>query len=196
MEEKYNAYVSEYLQEFKYATKEELAFIRPHINIQEYRKKSFYLKEGSIQREMGYVSKGLLRRYYINQKGRDITTGFIMENEYVTDYPAFLQQRQTKYYIQCLEPTVILSLPYDKIMESYQKFSNGQMYGRLIAEKALNILTDRVESFLFNTAEERYLKFIQNNPELTNRISLTHLSSFLGMERQSLSRIRGKLVKK
>ena len=46
---------------------------------------------------MGYVSKGLLRRYYINQKGRDITTGFIAENEYVTDYPAFLQQRQTKY---------------------------------------------------------------------------------------------------
>ena len=196
MEEKYNAYISEYLQEFKYATKEELAFIRPHINIQEYRKKSFYLKEGSIQREMGYVSKGLLRRYYINQKGRDITTGFVSENEYVTDYPAFLQQRQTKYYIQCLEPSIILLLPCEKIIESYQKFSNGQMYGRLIAEKVLNVLTDRVESFLFNTAEERYLEFIQNNPELTNRISLTHLSSFLGVERQSLSRIRGKLVKK
>ena len=64
MREKYNAYVSEYLQDFKYATKEELAFIRPHINIQEYGKRSFYLKEGFIQREMGYVSEGLLRRSF------------------------------------------------------------------------------------------------------------------------------------
>ena len=70
------------------------------------------------------------------------------------------------------------------------------MQGRYIAENVLTILSDRVESFLFNTAEERYLKFINENPELIQRISLTHLSSFLGIERQSLSRIRSKISKK
>jgi hypothetical protein len=70
------------------------------------------------------------------------------------------------------------------------------MQGRLVAEKVLTILNDRVESFLFNTAEERYLKFINENPDLIQRVSLTHLSSFLGIERQSLSRIRSKIAKK
>ena len=69
------------------------------------------------------------------------------------------------------------------------------MQGRFIAENVLTILSDRVESFLFNTAKERYLKFITENPELLQRVSLTHLSSFLGIERQSLSRIRGTIDK-
>ena len=134
-------------------------------------------------------------RYYINEKGNAITTGFTKECAYVTDYPAYLRQIPTKYYFKCLEPTTVVRLPYSSIMESYKRFKNSEMQGRLIAEMVLTILNDRVESFLFNTAEERYLKFINENPDLIQRISLTDLSSFLGVERQSLSRIRRKLAK-
>ena len=70
------------------------------------------------------------------------------------------------------------------------------MYGRLIAEHVLTVQTDRVESFLFENAEQRYLNFIDKNPDIINRISLTHLASYLGIERQSLSRIRKKIVEK
>ncbi|WP_020532634.1 Crp/Fnr family transcriptional regulator [Flexithrix dorotheae] len=196
MQEKHKAYISDYLKKFNFSTEEENEFILPHLTIQEYKKKSFYLQAGDVQKELGYVSMGLLRRYYIDHRGSEITTGFVKENEYVTDYPAFLQQRKTKYHIQCLEPSVIILLPFEKIMENYNKFTNGQMYGRLMAEKVLTILTDRLEGFLFNTAEERYLEFIKNNPDLIHRISLTHLSSFLGIERQSLSRIRKRLAEK
>jgi len=144
---------------------------------------------------MGFICNGLIRRFYINEKGNQITTGFTKENEYITDYPAFIRQRASKYYLQCLEPTTIVKLPYDSIQETYSKFRNSEMQGRLIAENVLTILNDRVESFLFNTAEERYLKFISENPNLIQRVSLTHLASFLGIERQSLSRIRSKLAK-
>mgnify|MGYP001796864555 FL=1 len=60
-------------------------------------------------------------------------------------------------------------------------------------ERALTILNDRVENFLFNTPEERYVKFRTEQPDLMERVSLTHLASFLGVERQSLSRIRKRL---
>jgi DNA-binding MarR family transcriptional regulator len=52
----------------------------------------------------------------------------------------------------------------------------------------------RIESFLFENAETRYLEFVQENPDLFNRVSLSHLASFLGIERQSLTRIRKKLI--
>jgi CRP-like cAMP-binding protein len=154
------------------------------------------LKRGEIQKEMGFVCKGLLRRYFINEKGNEKTTGFTRENEFVTDYPAFIRQKPTKYFLQCLEPSLIIKLSYKTIQESYEKFKNSETQGRLIAEKVLIILSDRVEGFLFTTAEERYLKFISENPELIHRISLTHLSSFLGIERQSLSRIRKRITRR
>ena len=187
--------IQQYLKQLSYSTPQEKQFIKQHLNIRFYKKGDYFLESGQVQTEMGFICSGLIRRFYINEKGNQITTGFTKENEYITDYPAFIRQRASKYYLQCLEPTTIVNLPYKIIQECYSKFRNSEMQGRLIAENVLTILNDRVESFLFNTAEERYLKFISENPDLIQRVSLTHLASFLGVERQSLSRIRGKLSK-
>ena len=185
-----------YLQQYKDSEPAVRDYILPHLTFQYIKKSGFYLSYGDIQTEMGYVSEGLLRRYYINDKGNQITTGFTKEDEYITDYPAFIRQRPTRLYIQALEPTIIINLPYEIIQECYRRFKNSEMQGRLIAENVLTILNNRVEGFLFNTAEERYLQFLENHKDLMNRISLTHLASFLGIERQSLSRIRKKLSEK
>lgn len=189
-------YFDLYLEHLSHATEGEKKFIKEHLTVRTYNKGDYFLKFGEVQSDMGYVCEGLIRRFYINEKGNKITTGFTKELEYVTDYPSFIRQIPSKYYFQCLEHTTIVHLPYSTIIESYKKFKNSEMQGRLIAEKVLTILNDRVESFLFNTAEERYLKFINENPDLIQRVSLTHLSSFLGIERQSLSRIRKKISRK
>ncbi len=196
MKENRQKYIESYLQLFSNLSSEELTLFRSQLSIKEYKQKDYFFKNGEIQKKMGFVCEGLLRRYYINEKGKTITTGFVKESEYATDYPAFIQQRPSKYYIECLEPSIIIELSYDDIQEGYTNFKSNERYGRLIAEKVLTIQTDRVESFLFDTAEERYLNFVNKNPDLLNRISLTHLSSYLGIERQSLSRIRSKIAKK
>lgn len=196
MKKNHESYLNSYLKNLSHSTPQEIDYVRPYLKIKEYRKRDFFLKRGDVQKEMGFISVGLVRRYYINEKGNQITTGFAKENEYLTDYPAFIKQRPTKYFLQCIEPSVIIGVPYSIIQLSYEKFTNGQLYGRLMAEQTLTILNDRIEGFLFNTAEERYLKFVKKHPELMNRVSLTHLSSFLGIERQSLSRIRKRITKK
>ncbi|MBL3658843.1 Crp/Fnr family transcriptional regulator [Fulvivirga sediminis] len=189
-------YFDSYLKQFGHLSDEIISFLRPHLSMETRPKGAFYLQKGEVQAHMGYVNSGLLRRYYINEKGNEITTGFIKEREYVTDYPAFIRQQPTKYFMQCLEPCIIINLPYEIIQESYSRFKSSEMQGRLIAEMVLTILSDRVESFLFNTAEERYLAFLSDNEDLMNRVSLTHLASFLGIERQSLSRIRKRITQK
>jgi CRP-like cAMP-binding protein len=196
MSEENEKHYTLYLKQFSNSTNEEKDFIRPNLSIEKYDKGDFFLKRGEIQKEMGFVCKGLLRRYFINEKGNEKTTVFTRENEFVTDYHAFIRQKPTKYFLQCLEPSLIIKLSYKTIQQSYEKFKNSETQGRLIAEKVLIILSDRVEGFLFTTAEERYLKFISENPELIHRISLTHLSSFLGIERQSLSRIRKRITRR
>ena len=196
MQQEFKKYIEAYLKLFPDLNSEELAFLASYLTIEKYDKKTFLFKSGEVQKEVGFVCKGLLRRYYINEKGNKITTGFINENKYATDYPAFTRQKTSKYFIECLEPSIIIKLPYDKIQEGYRKFKASEMYGRLIAEYVLTVQTDRVESFLFENAEERYLNFIEQNKDIINRISLSHLASYLGIERQSLSRIRSKIAKK
>ncbi|NHF60877.1 Crp/Fnr family transcriptional regulator [Flavobacteriaceae bacterium TP-CH-4] len=196
MKEEFQRYFDMYLGLFPDANAEGIEFLRSALTIQEYAKKDLLFKSGDIQREVGFVCKGLLRRYYVNDRGNKITTGFVKENNYASDYPAFIRQIPSKYFIECLEPSVIIKLSYDKIQEAYKRYKKAGTYGRLVAEYVLTHQTDRVESFLFNTAEERYLKFIKENSDIMNRISLSQLASYLGIERQSLSRIRSRLSKK
>ncbi|MEO0779892.1 MAG: Crp/Fnr family transcriptional regulator [Bacteroidota bacterium] len=186
-------YITTYLREFDPLTAEEMASLRPTLAVKEYPRRAYFFRRGEVQKGLGFLLEGLVRRYYINDKGNEITTGFNKEREYVTDYPSFIKQRPTQCFVQCLEPSIILTIPYPTIQECYQKSDTFQRYGRLMAERALTILNDRVENFLFNTPEERYVKFRTERPDLMERVSLTHLASFLGVERQSLSRIRKRL---
>lgn len=188
-------YFDLFMEQFPDLSKEARTFTRSFLILQEYEKKAFLFKNGEVQKELCYVCKGLVRKYYINEKGNKITTSFISEHGYATDYPSFLRQIPSKFYIECLEPSVIIKMPYKKLQEAYLNHKDSEMYGRLMAEKVLTRETDRVESFLFQNAEERYLSFIDNHKGMLNRISLSHLASYLGMERQSLSRIRSKLAK-
>jgi CRP/FNR family transcriptional regulator, anaerobic regulatory protein len=174
-------------------TKTDLNYLRSGLTVSELEPKHFYLHANTIQNEIGFVFSGLLRAFYIDKKGNEISVGFIRENRHATHYAAFITQTPSKYYFQCIEPTIIVNLSHKHIQEGYDKFPNIERCGRLIAEEVLKGQQKRIEGFLFDSAETRYLNFMKENPNLFNRVSLSYLSSFLGIERQSLTRIRKKL---
>lgn len=176
-------------------TEVELQYLQSGLTISQLQSKHFYIHAGTIQEEIGFVYSGLIRSFYVDEKGNEITVNFIRENRYTTHYSAFITRTPSKYYFQCIEPCIIVNLSYTHIQKGYDQFPGIERYGRLVAEMVLQFQQRRIESFLFESAEERYLDFIQENPDLFNRVSLSHLSSFLGMERQTLTRIRQKLAK-
>jgi CRP/FNR family transcriptional regulator len=189
--------IQKYLDSYKIVcprlTKEELNFIAERTTISELKSNAFYLKKDQVQNEMSFLHQGLLRSFYIDDKGSEITIQFIKEGEYIADYSAFITQKPSKFYIQCLEPCILVNISFLTIQDAYFNFKNFENYGRKIAEAILVNKQNRIESFLFQNAESRYLNFLKQNPSLINRISITHLCSFLGIERQSLTRIRKKL---
>lgn len=172
-----------------------LNYLKSGLRVVELQPKHFFIHANVIQQEIGFVFQGLIRAFYIDIQGNEITVNFVQENRYATHYTAFITQTPVKYYFQCIEPTILVNLSYDHIQTGYDKFPDIERYGRLIAEEVLKFQQKRIENFLFDTAEQRYLDFIKENPDLFNRVSLSHLSSFLGMERQTLTRIRQKLAK-
>ncbi len=174
-------------------TNEECVYLEQGMAITNLPNKHFYVRRAVVQKNIGFVYSGLLRTFYIDYNGNEITVRFTRENGYATDYSAFINRAPCKYCIQCIEPCVIVDITYDHIQNGYKTFAGLERFGRLIAEKVLESQQKRIESFLFEDAGQRYLNFMSESPELFNRVSLSYLSTFLGIERTSLSRIRKKI---
>jgi len=160
----------------------------------ELKRKETLFEEGKTQNAIAFITQGLIREYFIDKDGNENTVWFFKENQFVTDYSAFLQNIPSKNSFTCLEPTEVILIPRDVVFNSYNSYPSFDRFGRLIAEQVLIQLQERIDDFHFLSGEERYIKYIKKYPELFQRISLTHLSSFLGIQRQSLSRIRKNLT--
>ena len=175
-------------------TEEALSFLEQGLTISNLDRGQYYIKAGFMQTSVGFVTKGLLRSFYIDSNGKEITLRFITDNDFATNYVSFIDLKPSSLNIQCLEPCELINISHTHMQESYRRYSDLERYGRLIAEEVIKQHQSRIASFLFETAEERYLKFIQSSPDLYTRISVSHLASYIGVERQSLTRIRKKVI--
>ncbi len=175
-------------------TDEAIAYYRERLSVSYLRTRDYYVKRGDIQVQSGYIVKGLVRVYYIDDKGNENNVTFTKEGEHVIHYGAAVSNQPSKYYFQCIEPTILINIPLDHTRICCEKFADIEHYLRLLLEKELNRKQQRIDSFIFNSAEERYLTFIEENPSLFKRLTLSQLSSYLGIERQTLTRIRKKLL--
>lgn len=175
-------------------TDHELSQYATKFTFEELNKKDFFLQSGKVQTAIGYVASGLVRSSFIDNDGNEITVGFYAEGDYASHYHSFITQQPSKYSIQCLEPTTMVCISYENLQWIYKNLPGFEKYGRLVAEEILKRQQARIESFIFQTAEERYIDFTKHHSALFNRISISHLCSFLGIERQTLTRIRQKLA--
>ena len=177
-------------------TDDELGNFAEKLSLKTLKKKEFFIRSGQIQNEVGFITNGLMRSFFMDDNGNEKTVKFYAQNDYATHYTAFITQQPSKYSFQCLEDTNVVLLSFEHMQWAYRTFPGFDKYGRLIAEEILKAQQQRIESFIFQTAEERYVDFMKQNPDIYNRVSLSHLCSYLGIERQTLTRIRQKLVRK
>lgn len=172
----------------------QLEEFRVELKVCRFKPKQLVFAHGAVHGHIGFVIEGLVRSYYLDDRGEEKTSWFIPEFEFVTDYPAFLTGKPSQFCFEALEPVTMVCLPRHTIYQGYDDHHAFERYGRLIAEAVIQMQQLRIESFLFRTAKERYLDFNQSYPQLQNRISVAHLASFIGIERQSLTRIRKELM--
>lgn len=176
-------------------TEQELTLFSEKLSVNTFQKKEIFIQSGQVQQSVGFIVSGLIRSYFVDDNGNEKTVRFYAEKDYATHYTAFITQQPCKYTFQCLEETTLVLLSFQNMHWAYKKFPSFEKYGRLVAEEILKMQQQRIESFLFQTAEERYLDFMKQHPDLNNRVSLSHLCSYLGIERQTLTRIRQKLAR-
>jgi CRP-like cAMP-binding protein len=186
-------YFKNVLNSISFLTEEDCKLFENELIEKKYDRGDYVLTEGKVCRYLGFVSKGLFRVYYLKD-GKEINTRFISENNYVVDYRSFLQQNASRYFIEALEPADLIVFTLSALQRAYEKSQGWEKYGRIIAEQSYLETTKRVESFMFMDAKERYKMFMNEHPEYIQRIPLYHIASYLGIERESLSRIRKEIL--
>ncbi|MDR6565612.1 Crp/Fnr family transcriptional regulator [Chitinophaga ginsengisegetis] len=171
----------------------EQSFVSSLFVSREYQKNDYFLREGQVCREAGFIEKGLIRYHSIKDSGEDVTLDFGKENEFTCNYESFLDHSPSQRSIQCIEPTEILAISYENLQLIYSKVKEGEKFGRLICEYLYLQAIKKVSSFYGDQPEQRYLHFINSYPDLQQRIPQYYISSFVGVKPPSLSRIRKRL---
>lgn len=168
--------------------------IKELTHIETYPKKSYLLRDGQICDKACMVVKGLARAYYINGD-RDITSRFMDEGFIITSWISYYQQLPGDEFIEALEDTTLASIRYSDIQQLYKEYPLFNIVGRKQTEYSLYTSELRTRMLRKHTAEEKYAFFLSQHPDLMNRVSLKHIATYLGMNEETLSRIRGKFRK-
>jgi len=160
-------------------------------NQRQYKKGNIILKQGQICQTIIFVEKGYLRTF-IDKDGKEINTDFTFEGNFTTNLKSLRSSSTSDTSIQAGEITTVYEFDKNKLLELYNVSAEIESFGRKLLEQLLIDQEEHINLFKLYSSTERY-QYLQNNKsEMLQRLSLSQLSSYLGIARETLSRIRKK----
>jgi CRP-like cAMP-binding protein len=149
------------------------------------------IREGQIEDKIYFIIKGAVR-VYVHHDGKEICTNFRFDNQFTSSITSFLTRRPSQYWLRTQAPSEFLVFSHTELYWLYENFVEINTLGRVVMEVLLIDKRQRELDFLTLSAEERYLKLVEEHPTYVQSIPLKYLASFLGITPESLSRIRAK----
>lgn len=149
-------------------------------------KDAYFSEAGKVLKQVGFITEGIIRICYYNNKGEEITKIFIEENHLLLN----LTNAASTEYIQAVTEckfTVFSNADWKELSDTIIGWEN---IIQKIISKALVQKLERVSPLVSQDATTRYLEFLEKYPRLANRIPLSYIASYLGITQSSLSRIR------
>lgn len=155
----------------------------------ELRKGEKLIDLGEISKGFYLVETGLLREYYYKD-GRDVTEHFANEGQGMMCIRSLFRNQPSELIIEALEKSVVYLIPYQDLILLTEEYDVFRTYIRRLFEFILIMSQEKADSWRFETARERYNRFIKDFPEAAKRASVNHIASYLLMTPESLSRVR------
>jgi CRP/FNR family transcriptional regulator, anaerobic regulatory protein len=172
----------------------ELDYIVSKFQLKIVDKGKFLIKQFQTCTDFAIVRIGCFKIFYTHQD-KKVNAWFAFELTPATEMHSFILQKPTLYSVQALENAEIFTISFHELQQLYQQFNSFQHFGLRLTEQILVKTIDRLTSFQFETAEERYNKILHDK-NYTQRLPLKELASFLGITPNSLSRLRSLPTKK
>lgn len=164
-------------------------------NEKEVLRNQLHLKEGRVSNEYMIVDKGFLRAYTHDVDGNEVTTGFFSAGQLVLEPASFFHRTPSKENVQALADTKGWVITFEELNMLFHTHVAFREFGRSVLVKGFAALKERMLSMINETAEQRYLTLLKNNPDIFQQAPLKYIASYLGITDTSLSRIRKEVTK-
>lgn len=160
------------------------------------RKRQYLLQEGDVCRFAGFIVKGAFKQYTVDKTGKESILGLYLENWWVGDRESFMIGTPSPYFIEAVEEVEMLIVSREDFIDklSRQPFITEMI--KVLTEKQSFNLIKRIQAAQTLSAEERYQDFQKKYPEFLQRFPQHIIASYLGMTKETLSRIRAGAARK
>jgi CRP-like cAMP-binding protein len=181
------------VQQITALTNEEFEYFLSHFIQKKLKKHQYLIHEGDIVLNDYFVVKGCLKAYHTDKTGKEHILQFAIEDWWITDFQAYVYKTKATVNIACIEDCEVLALSdenreklcagFHKVEHFFRKKSN---FGHVASQK-------RILSLLTNDAKERYNQFASSYPLLLQRLPKNLIAAYLGVSRETLSRLNKKM---
>lgn len=179
----------EHIEKIIALSDDEFAFVLTHFTSKKFKKHQFLIQEGDAVKYSYFVVSGLLKLVYTDDTGKEHIVSFAMEDWWESDFYAYYTQTEATMSLECLEDTEVFCLSF----EDYKKLCDGlQKMERFFLQKSnFGFLASqrRIISWLTSSAKERYEQLVKQYPSLIQRVPKKLLATYLGVSRETLSRL-------
>jgi len=187
-------YAHRYLQRFMTITIDELKMLLSYCEIRQVEKRTILVKEGEVDNYLNMVVKGLVMKY-VRVKKNDMILQLATEGHVIHSEISFLTRTPSLVFVETLEPTIMVSLTYDKMEEALDKFPQGERLGRLILT-GMYVKKEESRYFrLLRSARERFLDYLNAHPHMLQRVPQKYLASYLNIKPETFSRMKHLVAK-
>ncbi|MEI7661482.1 MAG: Crp/Fnr family transcriptional regulator [Bacteroidota bacterium] len=158
------------------------------------KKDDYFINQNQICKQVAFILKGTLRTFYINREGVNTTMCFCSENSFTTSYRSFILEKPSELSLQALEDCVLLVISKDDLNKLYAESITWQYIGRKIAEGEYIILEKYASVLNSETAKQKYLRLLNEQPGVLQKAKIEDIASYLGITGRTLSRIRKEIA--
>ena len=155
------------------------------------KKGAILVKEGQYADKTYYIAQGNARAYSL-KKGRDITDWFAFDNEFISPIQSFFLNVPSPMYLETMGPAILLEMDRATIDRLSDKYRDFDRLTKLILTKTLLKLQHRIAFMQFETAQQKYESLLATQSDITQRVPLTHIASYIGITLETLSRVRAR----
>ncbi len=161
---------------------------------QEHKAKTILIKEGKATDTLYFIESGLLRTYK-NLDGKEVTTYFACDNQFITVFNSFINQTSSSEMLEVIEDSIVYEISSHDLIRLYEESSKFEKFGRILAERNHLCALERTLTMQTKSAKKRYLDFLENyDKKIVRRVPQYQIASFLGIASESLSRVRKEIA--
>jgi len=187
---------AKYLREKANLDEEEIDAVRAVSVEKKIRKRQYLLQEGDVCHYNCFIVKGCLRMYTVGEDGVEHIVRFAVENWWISDRESYNNGYPSKCNIDALENSEIILIDKPDFLHLLMITPKLKSFIDKLLARSYDAIQNRIIGAISFSTEEKYQNFIERFPGIVNRVPLHMIASYLGVTRETLSRVRSQSVQK